>query len=233
LIVTFEYDGAAPSAEPLNITTDREFCCQFEVVDESLVVNPENSGVANVIVFLYVGRGGAAPPAHESYADQEAAEVLLDNNQCRFAPHVIAMRTSQTLVVGNSDSVAHNANFTAFDNVLPNLQIPSGGQIKLQFEVQERLPVGVACSIHPWMSGWVLVKDHPYSGVSDKDGRVVIKNLPAGEWTFQIWHEKAGYVSGVKAGTTVTDRGGRFTTTIAPGENQLGVIKLSPELFSR
>ena len=56
------------------------------------------------------------------------------------------------------------------------------------------MPVKVACNIHPWMNAWLVVKDHPYMAVSDDNGKLEIKNLPAGEWSFQIWQEKAGYL---------------------------------------
>ena len=30
--------------------------------------------------------------------------------------------------------------------------------------------------------------------VTDKDGKFELKNLPAGEWTIRVWHEKPGYI---------------------------------------
>ncbi len=40
---------------------------------------------------------------------------------------------------------------------------------------------------------WVVV-DHPYATVTDKDGNFEIKDLPAGEHEFKVWHEKPGYL---------------------------------------
>ena len=40
-----------------------------------------------------------------------------------------------------------------------NVTIPSGGSIKKSFEKEERVPVPVSCSIHPWMRGWLLIRD--------------------------------------------------------------------------
>ena len=156
---------------------------------------------------------------------------MLDNEHCRFDPHVVLLQTSQTLVVGNSDAVGHNTNLSTFKNAQFNELIPSGGQKKVKLAAEEPLPVKVACNIHPWMNAWLVVKDHPYMAVSDDHGKLEIKNLPTGEWSFQIWQEKAGYLREVAFEGGKTDRRGRFTLAVKPGENNLGQIKLSPTLF--
>jgi hypothetical protein len=89
----------------------------------------------------------------------------------------------------------------------------------------------MACNIHPWMGARVVVKRHPYMAVSNPDGCLEIKNLPVGEWTFQFWHEKAGYLSKVSVLASPTDRRGKCTIPIRVGSNDLGPIKLPPSLF--
>ncbi len=56
----FIYDGEAPQPAKLSITKDREECCQHDLVDESLVVDPQDHGLRNVIVFLYPARAEGA-----------------------------------------------------------------------------------------------------------------------------------------------------------------------------
>jgi len=232
LSATFAYDGPPPTAKKVSITSDKQFCGKFNVVDESLVVNADNGGVANVIVYMYVGRGGKKPPIHESYAATEAAKVILDNKHCRFDPHVVLLRTTQTLVAGNTDAIGHNTNFTTFRNKAHNTLIPAGGKEELRFPLEEPLPVPVACNIHPWMKGYLVVKDHPYMGASDPNGELTIKNIPAGEWTFQLWHEKAGYLREVKVNGTPTEwKRGRLTIDIKPGENNLGDVRIPASMF--
>ena len=231
---TLVFDGPIPTPVPENITKDQEFCGKHNLVDEALVVNPENGGVANVVVYLYQSRGDAAPPVHPSYAKTAQAEVVLDNSKCRFDPHICLVRTTQTLVLGNKDPIPHNSKVDTFVNPAINPIIPAGGKFPHKFTEPERLPAQVTCSIHPWMNGWIVVKDHPYSAASDKDGKFTIKNLPAGKWTFQFWQEKAGYLQQVTVGGKPAEWSrGRVEIEIKPGENDLGQIKLAPAVFEK
>jgi plastocyanin len=233
LTATFVYDGEIPSESPLKVTTDVEFCGKFKLVDESLVVNPESKGIANVFAYLYIGRTDTPPKVHPSYDKSAKDEVTVDNNKCRFEPHAAVLRSSQTLLMTNSDEVGHNCKVDTIINSPINYTIPAGGKLKHQFTVAERLPSRVSCSIHPWMSGWLLVKDNPYMAVSDENGKLVIKNLPVGQWTIQFWQEKAGYISDViQDGKPAKWSRGRLEVKIAPGENHLGTIKLGEAAFA-
>jgi plastocyanin len=229
----FIYDGSPPAQSPLTITKDPEFCGQHRIVDESLVVNGENGGLANAVVYLSVRRGQDAPQSHESYAETADARVTLDNDKCRFEPHISLLRTSQTLLIKNSDPVGHNTNIAASSNASFNQTIPSGSEIEHHFDAVERRPAAVSCNIHPWMKGWILPIDTPYFAVSRENGEFEINNLPSGTWTFQVWHEKAGGIGEVTMdGKTTKWSKGRVSLTInADTVTDLGEIKLSEALF--
>jgi plastocyanin len=228
------YDGDPPKPKAVSITKDKPFCGKHNLVQESLLVNTKNKGIKNVIVFLYLGRGASdSCDVHESYEETAKAEVVLDNDKCRFNPHVVLLRTSQTLKLGNSDPIAHNVKIDTFTNPPINYTLPSGGSMSHQFAKEERLPAQVSCSIHPWMKGWLVIRKHPYMAVTDEDGKFEIKNLPAGEWQFTFWQERAGYLREVKVGDTQTSRRGRANITIRAGDNDLGVIKAGPKLFEQ
>ncbi len=40
------------------------------------------------------------------------------------------------------------------------------------------------------MEGYVVVVETPYYGITDEDGNYTIKNVPAGNYTLKIWHER-------------------------------------------
>jgi len=238
----FVYDGQPPTPPLAKITKDKECCGKFNVIDESLIVNAESKGIQNIILYLYPETSRSRSrshskktvkiPIHPSYRETANAEVKLDNYKCRFDPHVSLLRTTQTLVLGNADPIGHNTKIDTFKNDPINYTIASGGSLKHQFPNAERMPSRVSCSIHPWMIGWLLIRDNPYMAVTDKDGKFEIKNLPVGSWQFMFWHEKAGYVDQVTLGGAKQEwKKGRAMITIKAGDNHLGVIKVGPSVF--
>lgn len=240
--------GAAPKPKSIQPTKDPAFCGQFKILDESLVVNAKNNGIANVIVYIYLKRGAKTPPIHPSFAKGGTAAVastagtlkskqvakltaagppLLDNKGCRFAPHVLFVRTGQQVLLGNDDQVGHNTKIDFFVNQSENTLIPAGKRLKRSWEDPESLPTGVSCNIHPWMNAWLVLKDHPYMGATDANGALTLKNVPAGKWTFQFWQEKAGYLSelGKRGRKVVTIKNGSMT--------DLGDLKVSLKQFKK
>lgn len=229
LKLTFVYDGAVPTPKPINADKDAQFCGQFGLVDEELVVNKENKGIANIVAYMYT-RTGPKPTIHPDYEAEADAKLTLDNLKCRFEPHVVMLTTTQTLLLKNSDPVGHNTNFAGFRNVPFNDLIPPGGRIEKQLTVGGERAV-VTCSIHPWMKAYIVVHDTPYGAISNKNGELLIKNIPVGSWTFQLWHGGiGGYVADVKQnGKATTWKSGRLDVTIKPGMNDLGEIKYVPK----
>jgi hypothetical protein len=227
----FVYEGDPPAQEKAKVTTDADYCCKKPPMVERLVVNPDDRGIANVVVYLYLGRGVTAPTPHPSYEATAESVVELDNEWCRFDPHIRTVRTSQTLRINNKDAISHNTNAPLATQF--NEMIPVDGHIDKKITEPERVPVPVSCNIHPWMKGYLVVQDHPYVAVSDANGQVNLQNLPAGEWTFQVWHEEPGYVTRAKLnGSDVQWDLGRFTCAINVGGNDLGEVTLSPNLFA-
>jgi hypothetical protein len=190
--------AGAPSPEKIEIIKDEAYCGKFMLKNEALIVG-KDGGLANVVVMLNLRRGDPLPEPHESYKMSESATIALDNLECRFTPRVVLLRATQTLEVKNSDPepVAHNAKIEADPPINPT--IAPGGSVMAQFRAQDS-PAPISCSIHPWMTAKLIVKDSPYMAVTDKNGEFKIENLPSGEWRFQVWHEELGYVRFVNVG---------------------------------
>ena len=206
LSATFVYDGQLPKEVPLQITKDVEFCGKFHVIDESLVVNAENRGIPHVFAYLYLGRTDEPPKPHVSYEATAKASVKLDNNCCRFDPHVLTLRTTQTLLLTNSDDIGHNCKIDTLVNPPINYTIPAKGKLEHKFLLAERLPARVSCSIHPWMSAWLLIRDNPYMAVSDAKGKLTIEV-----------DDDTPIASEVKDGTTDDEKKGVYADQSNPG----------------
>jgi plastocyanin len=122
---------------------------------------------------------------------QGLAPITLDQVNCRYVPHVVALRAGQTLHVTTSDPTLHNVHGTCVENTAFNFALVAKGQSKnLSFETPERFPV--RCDVHPWMKAWVAVFSHPWFAVTDKDGKYELRDVPAGTYTLVAWQEKYG-----------------------------------------
>ncbi len=232
----FVYGGEVPQPKPLQITKDQAFCGQFNVVDESRVVDPQTKGLANVVGFLYVARTATKKPnVHPAYEELKNKPVVLDNDKCRFTPHVAVVWTEQVMELSNSDDVAHNTNIATLNPANPpiNQLIPAKKSIQHRFKQLETLPIPVACNIHPWMKGHVVVRDNPYAAVSNEKGEFYIENIPAGEWKFRFWQEAVGYLSKVEVnGAPKTWTRGEVTVKIQAGQTtDLGTVVVPASTF--
>ena len=48
------------------------------------------------------------------------------------------------------------------------------------------------CDVHGWMTSYGGILDHPFFAVTSDGGKFELKNLPAGTYTVEAWHEKLG-----------------------------------------
>ena len=111
--------------------------------------------------------------------------------------------------------------------------IPPGGHVDITgFKSAEIVPMKVSCSIHNWMLGYVLVEDHPYMAVSDKDGKFELKNLTAGQMKFKVFHEKNGFLKTVSIdGKSITWKRGLYSVSLTKNEEHTYVV--DPKNFSK
>lgn len=230
----FILSGEAPKPKSLTPDKDVEVCGKHKLYDESLVIGP-NKGIKNIVVYLYLKDGEKSPAIHADYDKTAKDEIKLDNDKCRFEPHVVLLRTTQTLLVGNSDSVGHNTNISCLDNKPENPIVPAGASVKFSFPKNERLPTNVSCNIHSWMTAKVLIRDNPYFAVTDENGKFTIKNVPEGKFTFQFWHEQTGFLAKElkKDGKPLTWTKGRPEFTITPKGFDIGKVEVGVGAFKK
>jgi hypothetical protein len=222
----FVYKGTPPTPKAIVPDKDIPVCGKHKLFVEDVVVDKETGGISGIAVYLFT-TPATKVNIHPDLAKPPAEGVLVDNKNCRFEPHVAAVRTGQKFIVGNGDPVGHNTKAEFFNNPSFNDLIPAGGKVEKTFMASESTPVKLECSIHTWMNAYLLVRDNPYFAVTDKQGKFSIKNLPAGEHTFVVWHP-TGYlvdvtVDGKPTKFQIGERGkGRVKVAIKAGANSLG-----------
>ena len=110
----FTFNGKPPKSKTIAVTKDSD-ALGDNVSDESLEVNPSNLGIANILIYL-LPKEGEKLHVHASYEKSANDKVELSMHEGRFQPHVILLRTTQTLVQKNCDSIAHNAHISFLSN---------------------------------------------------------------------------------------------------------------------
>jgi len=153
-----------------------------KVTTRHFVVGP-NGALANVFVYLKEGAPQGGKPAQEP---------LLDQKGCMYEPYVLGAMAGQPIKIRNSDPFLHNVHATPKINKEFNFaQMVQGGSNEKVFEKPEVL-VRMKCDVHPWMFAYIGVCENPYYAVTDKDGSFKIANVPAGNYTIEAYHLKAG-----------------------------------------
>jgi len=177
------FSGQAP--EPRQIENQGCHTAAEPIFDETVVVN-SNGTLANVIISIEGIAGGP-------FDGSSQPQVKLDQKSCAFVPHVVAVQVRQPLNVSTSDPTTHNVHYIPAKNPADNFGLRSKGESKtISFEYAE--VVRVKCDVHPWMTAYVGVFDHPYFAVTDDVGSFEVKNLPAGTYTLVAWHELFGKI---------------------------------------
>ncbi len=149
------------------------------------VVTGDTGGLANVFVYVKSGLpAGKYPVPSEAH--------LLDQKGCQYRPHVSGIRTGQKLIIRNSDPTLHNVHAIPKVNEEFNQGQPfENMELERTFNKAEVM-VRFKCDVHPWMSSYMAVVDHPFFAVSDASGSFKIDGMPAGEYTLEAWHEELG-----------------------------------------
>ncbi|MFN5321554.1 MAG: carboxypeptidase regulatory-like domain-containing protein [Planctomycetota bacterium] len=210
-------EGAVPAPAAEEIDKDQAACMKDGVkpLDDNLVVDKEGS-LRDVFVMMLL-KPGSDPKVHPSYDEKKTQQLVLDNVNCRFVPHALVVRAGQAITLKNSDDVGHNCHIVTMKNE-ENVNLPQHGSVEIKLKAADKTPGNVVCDIHKWMDAVILVRDEPYAAVTDEKGNFLIENLPAGKWTFQFWHKKAGYLSGVSVGKDKTGKRGEVEVEIKNGE---------------
>jgi plastocyanin len=147
-----------------------------------LTIDPDNKGLADVIVYLKSTNGQPLP--------QRVVEgdVSITQEDFMFLPGVIGIRVGQNVIFGNQDSANHNVRADA-DNVRDEFNV----MVTQQYDYEKvfatpttDMPIRLSCDIHQWMDGWIYVFEHDLFAVTDELGVFSISDVPPGSYTLTI-----------------------------------------------
>jgi hypothetical protein len=180
-------DGMPPPPEIIRIDGDAT-CVSISGGNErqtEFIVVGEGSSLQNVFVYVKEGLEKLTFPI-------PTTPVVLDQQKCRYVPHVLGIQVGQPLSIRNSDPLLHNVRADGQINQPFNLGQPIQGITMTRTFTTSEVMVPFKCDVHAWMSAYVGVLSHPFFAVTDASGRFTLAGLPPGTYTVEAWHEKLG-----------------------------------------
>jgi hypothetical protein len=187
--ITGKVTFTGPKPAPAKLSMDATPACakmhSGPVLAEDVVIN-SNGTLKNVFVRIKEGLPQRDWPTPTTPAK-------LDQRGCIYTPRMIAVMVNQPIEISNSDDTNHNIHPMPKLNREWNESQGPKGEVKLKtFPKEEPAPILFKCNVHPWMRAWVGVVSHPYFAVTGGDGSFQLKDVPAGEYTIEAWHERFG-----------------------------------------
>lgn len=142
------------------------------------VLDRDHRGVGDVVVTATPrgAAGAGAAPAQRAIMDQVGRQ---------FVPHVLVVRVGTEIAFPNSDTVAHQV--YSFSPT-KRFQLPLyRGQAHPPLTFDKPGVVVLGCNIHDDMLGYIFVTPAPYFGKTDAAGKLLLEELPAGEYEVVLW----------------------------------------------
>jgi plastocyanin len=148
---------------------------------KAVVNDKENNPIHDAIVM-------ATPTPAKTMTKKPPKSLVIDQVDKEFINHVTVIPIGTSVFFPNSDNIRHHVySFSASKQF--ELPLYKGTPAKpVLFDKPGVVKLG--CNIHDWMVAYIYVAETPYFGISDKDGKAQIRNLPVGEYTVRIWHPR-------------------------------------------
>ncbi len=181
---TVAFTGKVPEAAELPRKAD-PVCAAKPMKSNEVIVNG-NSTLKDVLVRV-------APGAVKGKFSAPDTTTMVKQQDCMYTPRVQGAVAGQTVQVENDDKTMHNVHTYKGQETILNQGQPAGSPpIKKDNLAAEPAVLKFKCDVHPWMTGFVVVTDHPFFATTGSDGSFKLDKVPAGKYTIEAWHSKYG-----------------------------------------
>jgi plastocyanin len=115
-------------------------------------------------------------------------KATIDQINLMFVPETLVVRSGTSVDFPNSDQVRHQV--YSFSGA-KTFQLPLyAGRTQPPVVFDRPGIVTLGCNIHDGMIGYLYVTDSPWYGKTDRNGSLKLTDLPAGNYTIKIWHDR-------------------------------------------
>ena len=189
--------SVAPTTSSANSTADNAPAAQGSSAEKHSVdssATTANSAASaapgakgNLTVTINATPANAAKSAviylEDAPKDKEVSGTM-DNRQMAFVPHVLVVTAGAKVSFSNSDPFPHNV-FSPDHEKWDMGMIPAHGTRVRKFA--EPGVYTTLCNVHPNMKAYIVVVPSSYFAKADKNGELVIHDVPAGKHKLVVW----------------------------------------------
>lgn len=176
-----KFKGTPPARAPLDVNKDKEVCAVQPKLSKELVVGADGGIQYAVVSITGIAKGKAF----------DTAKPVVDQKGCEYLPHVQLVPAGKEVDVLNNDGILHNIHTYGKKNAPLNRAQPKFKKTLTEKFDQPEV-VKLTCDVHGWMTGWLVVMDHPYYAATDEKGMFKLTDVPAGDYELKVWQEKLG-----------------------------------------
>ncbi|HSG35681.1 MAG TPA: methylamine utilization protein [Sphingomonadaceae bacterium] len=144
-----------------------------------IVVVTDNNGrpVEDAVAILDAPGGGAT-----------ARRFVINQKDEQFAPQVLVIPVGSTIEFGNLDPFRHHVYSFSPARKFELKLFGEGETRPVKFDKVGLVAIG--CNIHDQMQGFIQVVDTPHAAKSGANGRIVLRNVPAGNFQLRVYHPR-------------------------------------------
>ena len=104
----------------------------------------------------------------------------------------MGIMVGQAYRILNSDGILHNVHTLPKVNPSFNRAMPATSKEATTTFAKPEPIFQIKCDVHPWMSAYIGVFEHPFFATTRTDGKFTIAGLDAGTYVITAWHERLG-----------------------------------------
>ena len=181
---TIDFDGEIPPDSTFAVPADTQGCGRSVATK---AVERTGTRIGGVVVWISDIRSGKPLPVQRRFE--------LANNDCLLTPRVQAVYAPATLNMASGDVAMHrnriiNVATGETEGIAPFND--NGEVVPFDGILTKPAQLEITCELHPWSKAWILVFDHPYFSVTEKNGLFAIEDVPAGTYRVKAWHPLLG-----------------------------------------
>ena len=144
--------------------------------------------LGNTVVYLEPAAAGAAARARRPAP--VATTIALDKRQ--FSPRVRVVTEGSTVAFPNQDPFSHNV----FSKTNGGFDTGVYGRNKSREQTFDESGIyPLYCNVHPRMTAFVIALATPHFTQAGADGRFTLTQVPPGQYTLNVWHDRASLVT--------------------------------------